>query len=62
MPLRGFQSEQPGSIILLASPSSNLMQTCTAIEGLVRIQYKCMVPNYVFPEMKLSGLVISKTD
>jgi hypothetical protein len=25
----------------------------TANEGPVRIQYKCMVPYYVFPEMKL---------
>jgi hypothetical protein len=25
----------------------------TAKEGLVRIQYKCLVPIYVFPEMKL---------
>jgi hypothetical protein len=35
---------------------------CTANEGLVRIQYKCLVPIYVFPEMKLCGLVISKTE
>jgi hypothetical protein len=27
----------------------------------VRIQCKCLVPIYVFPEMKLRGLVISKT-
>jgi hypothetical protein len=33
-----------------------------ANEGLVRIQYECLVPIYVFPEMKLSGLVISKTE
>ncbi len=26
---------------------------CTANEGPVRIQYKCVVPIYVFPEMKL---------
>jgi hypothetical protein len=26
---------------------------CTANEVLVRIQYKCLVPIYVFPEMKL---------
>jgi hypothetical protein len=31
-------------------------------EGLVRNQYKCLVPIYVFPEMKLHGLVISKTE
>ncbi len=35
---------------------------CTAYEGLVRIQYKCRVPIYVFPEMKLRGLVISKEE
>ncbi len=26
---------------------------CTANEGPVRVQYKCLVPIYVFPEMKL---------
>jgi hypothetical protein len=30
----------------------------TANKGPVRIQYKCLVPIYVFPEMKL----ISKTE
>jgi hypothetical protein len=34
----------------------------TAHEGPVRIQYKCLVPIYVFPEMKQDGLVISKTE
>jgi hypothetical protein len=36
--------------------------TCnhTANEGLVRIQYKCLVPIYVCPEMKLCGPIISK--
>jgi hypothetical protein len=29
------------------------LQMYTANEGLVRIQYKCLVPIYVFPEMKL---------
>ena len=29
----------------------------TANEGPVRIQYKCLVPIYVFPKMKLRGLV-----
>jgi hypothetical protein len=28
-------------------------RTCTANEGPVIIQYKCLVPIYVFPEMKL---------
>ncbi len=32
----------------------------TANEGPVRIQYKCLVPIYVFPEMKLRGLAIPK--
>jgi hypothetical protein len=36
--------------------------TCTSTEGSVRIQYKCLVTIYVFPEMKLRGLVISKTE
>jgi hypothetical protein len=35
---------------------------CNFNEGPVRIQYKCLVSNYVFPEMNLLGLVISKTD
>jgi hypothetical protein len=30
------------------------------IKGPVRIQYKCLVPIYVFPEMKPSGLAISR--
>ncbi len=34
----------------------------TAKEGPLRIQYKCLVPIYVFPEMKLQGLVISKIE
>ncbi len=28
----------------------------------LRIQYKCLVPIYVFPEMKLRSLLISKTE
>jgi hypothetical protein len=35
---------------------------CTANEGPVRIQYKCLVPIFVLPEMKLCGFVISKTE
>jgi hypothetical protein len=34
--------------VYIASPP-----TCTATEGPVRIQYKCLVPIYVFPELKL---------
>jgi hypothetical protein len=30
-----------------------LTGTCTANEEQVRIQYKCLVPIYIFPEMKL---------
>ncbi len=33
-----------------------------ANEGSVRIQYKCLVPIYVFLEMKLCSLLISKTE
>ncbi len=32
--------------------------SCTANEGRVRIRYRCLVPIYVFPEMKLGDLVI----
>ncbi len=35
---------------------------CTANEGPVRIQYKYLVPIYVFPEMKLRVLIFSKTE
>jgi hypothetical protein len=35
---------------------------CTVNEGPVRIQYKCLVPIYLFPEIKLRGLIISKTE
>jgi hypothetical protein len=34
----------------------------TAVEGQVRIQYKWLVSTYVFPELKLHGLVVSKTE
>jgi hypothetical protein len=34
----------------------------TANEGHVRIQYKYLVPIYVFPEMKLGSLLISNTE
>ncbi len=33
----------------------------TQMKG-VRIQYKCLVPIYLFPEMKLRCLIISKTE
>ncbi len=34
----------------------------TANEGPMRIQYKCLVPIYVFPELKLRSLITSKTE
>ncbi len=35
---------------------------CTANEGRVKIEYKCLFPINVFPEMKLCSLVISKIE
>jgi hypothetical protein len=35
---------------------------CAANVGPVRNQYKCLIPIYVFPEMKLCSLLISKTE
>jgi hypothetical protein len=37
-------------------------QRCTAKEGSVRNQYKYLVPIYVFSEMKLCSLLISKPE
>jgi hypothetical protein len=39
-----------------------LLNGCTANEDPERIQYKCLVAIYIFPEMKLRGLIISKTE
>ncbi len=39
-----------------------LVLLLTANEGPMRIQYECLVPIYVFPEMKLQGLVLSKAE
>ncbi len=44
--------------MVLASPAVKY----TANERPARIQNKCVVPIYVFPEMKLRSLVISKTE
>ncbi len=41
---------------------SNAPASYTVNEGMVRIQYKFLVPIYVFPEMKLWSLSISKTE
>jgi hypothetical protein len=55
----------------LCLPASMLRSECfnacfgssyTTNEGPVTIQYKCLVLIYVFPEIKLSSLVISKTE
>ncbi len=53
-----------GSIIIIFRSRSSLFtksrnfdsEAHTANEGPVRIQYKCLVPIYVFPEMKLCSL------
>ncbi len=37
----------------VASDQIGLKVVCAANEGLVRIQYKCLVPIYVLPKMKL---------
>jgi hypothetical protein len=44
------------AIFTVPDPSS------TANEGPMRIQFKCLVPIYVFPEMKLCSLFISITE
>jgi hypothetical protein len=49
------------SVCTYMSPQSQT-ESHTVNEGPVRIQYKCLVLIYVFPEMKLCGLVISKTE
>jgi hypothetical protein len=45
---------------LLRRVKNNLICKHTGNEGPVGIQYKCLVPDYVFPETKLHGLVISE--
>ncbi len=44
------------------SPPSYKQFKHMAKEGPVSIQYKCLVSIYVFPEMKLRGLLISRTE
>ncbi len=43
------------------APSTPILTPTLQNEGRMRIQYKCLVLLYVFPEIKLRGLVISKT-
>ncbi len=48
---------------LIHDPYNNIfLIPCTANERPVRAQYKCLVPIYVFPEIKLRDVVISKTE
>jgi hypothetical protein len=48
--------------ILVSESLAECLGHHTENEGPVRIQYRCLVPIYVFPEMKLYSLVISKTE
>ncbi len=40
----------------------NIFYAALQIKGLWEFEYKCLVPIYVFPEMKLHCLVISKAE
>ncbi len=63
---RAGSSAQPATALVRTQQHSTSLwkvsKSCTANEGPVRIQYKCLVLISVFPEMKLRGLVISKTE
>jgi hypothetical protein len=56
---RGGGTNQQSVTTNYSGLSSLILVACTANEGPVRIQYKCLVPIYVFLEMKLRGLVMS---
>jgi hypothetical protein len=43
-------------------PAQGMEVSRAASKGPVRIQYKYLVPLYVFPEIKLIGIVISNTE
>jgi hypothetical protein len=49
-------------VVLCISSVLTASRCHTANEGPVRIQYNRLVPIYVFPEMKLHSLIISKTE
>jgi hypothetical protein len=49
-------------LIALGAIAKGYRMPCAANEGFVRIQYKCLVPIYVFPEMKLGSLLIPKIE
>jgi hypothetical protein len=44
----------------MLGPLLLFQNSLTAKEGPVSIKYKCLLPIYVFPEMKLCSLLISK--
>ncbi len=50
--------KKTNSVCLISKGVANTLHT--ANKGPVRIQNKCLVPIYVFPEMKLFSLIISK--
>ncbi len=48
--------------MLMCDKRGSLYYVPTVNDEPLRIQYKCLVSIYIFPEMKLGGLVISKTE
>jgi hypothetical protein len=47
-------------MVTLSQPRGSVSSLYTANEGQMRIQYKCLVPIYVFPEMKLLASLFPK--
>ncbi len=48
-------------ILLSTHPLADyFIRLFTANEGPLRIQYQCLVPIYIFPEMKQCSLIISQ--
>jgi hypothetical protein len=58
----GGNGKQPLHTLGMSERADDAIKSYTANEGLMRIQYKCLVPIYEFPEMKLRGHVIAKTE
>ncbi len=48
--------------VTLRSKNTYQYLFCLLMVEFMKIQYKCLVPIEVFPEIKLRGLVISKTE
>jgi hypothetical protein len=62
-PLPPLWDEGKSRLCGMFTPSREIVERkCTANEGPEIIHYKYLVPIYVFPEMKLRGLFISKTE